>query len=183
MIVFRCFPATPGGDPRTEGGALWFPQPYQGQGRHDNPRRYGCLYVGERLAGVVAEQLQGFRSARRLATWMLRRDGLPMSLAAIDVPDDVEIVDLDEPRVLVRERMRPSEVATHHREETQRAAAGLHARHDAAGALRWWSTLESSWINLTLFDRVARRLRLREQRELTVFDPVVREAAAYLRLG
>ena len=60
------------------------------------------------------------------------------------------VVDLDEPRVLVRERLRPSVVATRQREVTQPQALALFER--GAAGMRWWSTFESLWANVTLFD-------------------------------
>lgn len=183
MIVHRCFPLERRADDHEQGGALWFPRPYQGDGRHDNPDLYGCLYVGENQVAVVAEQLQGFRGERRLATWMLERDGLPLALAAIALPVEASLLDLDDPSILVRETMRPSRIATRRRARTQADAASFFRTHPDLAGLRWWSTLEASWLNVTLFDRVRDALRLEDQRELTVFDPVVREAAEFLGLG
>jgi hypothetical protein len=182
MIAFRCFPLIPTADQRETGGALWFPRIYQGHGRHDNPDVYGCLYVGEREVGVVAERLQGFRSRGRLAARMLNREGRPLTLAAIELAATAVIVDLDDPTVLVREELRPSEIATHDRTRTQADARMIFERRSEASGLRWWSTLEASWLNLTVFERAAHGLRVLEQRELTVFDPVVREAAEFLGL-
>ena len=50
-------------------------------------------------------------------------------------------------------------------------------------AIRWWSTLESSWIDWTLFDRVEGALKVDEVRELAVGDTVVLEAADLLGLA
>ncbi len=183
MIVHRCFPREPGADEHEEGGALWFPRPFQGEGRHDNPELYGCLYVGESQVGAIAEQLQGFRGDRRLATWMLAREGLPLALAAIQLRDDAVVLDLDDPRILVREELRPSEVATRDRARTQADARMLFERHSEAAAIRWWSTLEASWLNVTVFERAAEALRVVEQRTLTVFDPAIRDAAEFLGLA
>ena len=183
MILYRCFPPRRRADEHREGGALWFPRAYQGKGRHDNPELYGCLYVGEEEIAPVAEQLQAFRGARRLATWMLEQEGVPLALAGIELPDDAVVLDLDDPTVLAREELRPSEVATHARARTQADARMLFERHADAAALRWWSALEASWINLTVFERAAEALRVVEQRELSVFDPAVREAAGFLGLG
>jgi hypothetical protein len=183
VIVYRCFPRRRRADEDREGGALWFPRAYQGKGRHDNPDLYGCLYVGEEEVAPVAEQLQAFRGSRRLATWMLEREGLPLALAAIELPEDAAVLDLDDPAVLIREELRPSEVATHARARTQGDARMLFERHSDAEALRWWSALEASWHNLTVFDRAVEHLRVVEQRELSVFDSAVREAAEFLGLG
>jgi hypothetical protein len=184
LRLWRVLPWDGRARPREPGGALWFPRPFQGSSRHDNPDRYGCLYVTEHPASAVAEALAPFRGSGELDASMLERGGAPLALVAIDVPDDAELVDLDEPRVLRAERLRPSTVATRTRTVTQAYAAALHERHPDAAGLRWWSTLESSWINVTLFDRAARRLRSRPPQHLAMTgDPAVEEAAALLGLA
>lgn len=175
MILYRCFARS-----RTE-DALWFPRVFQGEGRHDNPARYGCLYLADRPLSCVIEQLARFRG-QRLVPGLLRRRGLPLALATIELRDDATLLDLDDPAVLRRERLRPSLVATRHRAVTQPQAAALFDRHPDAAGLRWWSTWEASWGNVTLFDRAAGALRVREVRELAVDDPAVVEAADFFGL-
>jgi hypothetical protein len=82
--------------------------------------------------------------------------GLPPALASLELPDEAASVDLDDPLALSAEGLRPSQVATRRRRTTQSQAAEIHASHPVA--IRWWSTLEASWINWTLFDRVAAAL-------------------------
>jgi hypothetical protein len=168
--------------PDEPGGALWFPREQQGHGRHDTPDLYGCLYVSEDAVSAVAERLAAFRGTGRLTGSMLTHLGRPLALAELDLPDETIAVDLDDPDVLAAERLRPSRLATRARPVTQRAAADLFEAHPDAVGLRWWSTLEASWINWTLFDRVGADLRLTEVTELRIDDPVVREAAALLGL-
>jgi hypothetical protein len=165
------------------GGTLWFPRERQGYGRHDNPDLYGCLYVAEDAASAVAEALAAFRGTGHLTASMLTHLGRPLALAEIELADQAVVVDLDDPGVLVTEALRPSRVATRARGITQRIAAELHRAHPEAAALRWWSTLEASWINLTLFDRATPALTLAEVAELRIDDIVVRDAAALLGLG
>ena len=43
MILHRCLAWNERAAPDAADGALWFPRPYQGEGRHDNPAAYGCL--------------------------------------------------------------------------------------------------------------------------------------------
>ena len=45
MILYRCFAWDERAGPAGPDGPLWFPRIYQGEGRHDNPDRYGCLYL------------------------------------------------------------------------------------------------------------------------------------------
>ena len=180
MILHRCFAWNERARPDQPDSPLWFPRVFQGDGRHDNPDVYGCLYVTDREASGVIEQLARFRSQRLIPQMLLRR-GLPLALAAIELPDGAELVDLDDPVVLRRRRLRPSVVATRERAITQPQALAVYRETTAAG-LRWWSIFESLWANYTLFDRAVGRLRLQEVRRLVVDDPAVVEAADYLGL-
>ena len=158
MRLYRTVPLDPRAAPDGVGGALWFPREFQGAGRHDNPDRYGCLYCSTVAVSAVSESLAMFRGTGALRASMLLRFGRPLVLVELELSARSGLVDLDDPAVLVREGMRPSEVATHDRARTRRQAAALHAAHPRAPGLRWWSTLESSWINVTLFDRAGSRL-------------------------
>ena len=94
MILFRCFPWDREVAATARGGALWFAQMLQGSGRHDNPLLYGCLYVSERTLSTVVEQLARF-AGRPLTEDKLRRFGLPLALAEIELAEGEELVDLD----------------------------------------------------------------------------------------
>jgi hypothetical protein len=176
VILHRCFAWDERAGDAGPDGPLWFPRIYQGEGRHDNPDRYGCLYLSLSPLSTVVEQLARFRGQRLLPS-LLRRRGLPLALADLELDDDVELVDLDDPVILRRERLRPSRIATRDRSITQPQALALHARHRKAAGLRWWSTYEATWLNVTLFDRAARHVRKRSVRALTIEDPIVVEAA------
>ena len=176
MILYRCFAWDARADDRSPDGPLWFPRVFQGEGRHDNPELFGCLYLSTRALSSVAEQLSRFRGQRLLPS-LLRRRGLPLGLAELELADPVELIDLDDPVVLRRERLRPSVVATRQRDMTQPQARHLHTAHPAAAGLQWWSTYEALWMNVTLFDRAATKLRARSVRALTLDDPAVIEAA------
>jgi hypothetical protein len=181
VILYRCFAWNERARAGEPDGALWFPRVFQGEGRHDNPDLYGCLYLADRAVSCVVEQLARFRS-QRLTAALLRRRGLPLALAELELADAAELVDLDDPAVLRRERLRPSRVATRAREVTQPQALTLHERHRAAAGIRWWSTFEAQWTNVTIFERAARSLRLRTVAALTVGDPAVADAAEFFGL-
>ena len=55
--------------------------------------------------------------------------------------------------------------------------------HPGADGLRWWSTLEAGWLNVTLYDRAAPRLAVRAVHPLAPADEVVRDAARFLGLA
>lgn len=181
MILYRCFAWNEHASPREPDGPLWFPRIFQGEGRHDNPDLYGCLYVSDRPLASIVEQLARFRGQRLLPS-LLKRRGLPLALAELELEDPVALIDLDDPAVLRRERLRPSLVATRQRDTTQPQARALYERHPPAAGLRWWSTYESLWAHVTLFDRAAPLLRVRSVRALVLDDADVVEAADFFGL-
>jgi hypothetical protein len=184
VILYRCFAWDDNARNAEPDGPLWFPRMFQGDGRHDNPDLYGCLYLADRAMSCVVEQLARFRG-QRLSPPLLRRRGLPLALAELELADRAQLIDLDDPVVLRRERLRPSLVATRHREVTQPQARMLHEQQVGAAGLRWWSIYEALWINVTLFDRAAAQLHVQSVRALGVDDPAVVEAAHFfgLRVG
>ena len=181
MILSRCFAWNEHANDPDPDGPLWFPRPFQGEGRHDNPDLYGCLYVSDRPLASIVEQLARFRGQRMLPS-LLRRRGLPLGLAELELDDPANLVDLDDPMVLRRERLRPSQIATRRRDTTQPQARKLYEQHRDAAGLRWWSTYESSWANVTLFDRAARTVSVRSVRALKIDDPDVVDAADFFGL-
>jgi hypothetical protein len=183
VIVWRVLPVDPAAADDAAGGPLWFPREYQGAARHDNPEAYGCLYVSQTPVSAVAEALAPFRGRGALTAAMLERAGRALSLVALDLREPHGLLDLDEPATLAAEGLRPSGVATRVRATTQRDALRLFHGHRRATGLRWWSTIEASWINLTIFDRARRRLRVRSVELVGAEHEAVRGAAAELGLA
>ena len=183
MRLWRVLPWDPSARVGQLGHALWVPREYQGSGRHDAPDRYGCLYLAEGAVSPVAETLAPFRGTGDLQPELLIRSGRQLALVELELADDATLIDFDDPAVLVAESLRPSVVATGQRSVTQAYAVGQFERHSAAAGLRWWSTLEASWIQVTLFDRALGGLSVRDVRTLTVDDEAVAAAASYLGLA
>lgn len=183
MIVWRVLPVDPAAAEDAAGGPLWFPREHQGAARHDNPTAYGCLYAAETPVSAVAEALAPFRGRGALTPAMLERAGRRLSLAALELREPAGLLDLDEPLTLAAEGLRPSNVATRVRRRTQSDALALFESHRRATGLRWWSTIEASWINVTVFDRARRRLRLRSVELLSPDHEVVRAATVELGLA
>jgi hypothetical protein len=100
---------------------------------------------------------------------------MPLALARLELDDRRELIDLDDPAVLKRERLRPSQVATRQRTGTQPQALNLFRRHRSAAGLRWWSTWEALWANVTVFDRASGALTLDEVTALTLDHPSLLE--------
>jgi hypothetical protein len=65
---------------------------------------------------------------------------------------------------------------------TQPQALALFRAHTEAAGLRWWSTWESLWTNVTVFDRAARALSVARVEPLSLEHPAVLEAADFFGL-
>jgi hypothetical protein len=180
VILWRCFAWDRGAAAGQPGSPTWLARAYQGGGRHDNPESYGCLYLGDRVVSGIVEQLAPFRGNRFLASFLVRR-GLPLAVAELELPEGAAVVDLDDPGELVHRGLRPSLVATRRREVTQPQA--LAAYREGADALRWWSTHEALWTNVTLFDRAAPALRVGDVRALAPDDAALSEATEFLGIA
>ena len=61
LILYRCFAWNERARPDQPDSPLWFPRVFQGDGRHDNPDVYGCLYLTDRESSGVVEQLGRFQ--------------------------------------------------------------------------------------------------------------------------
>ena len=172
MTLYRVFPSVPGSRPREAGGPLYVARHLQGSSRHDDPSRYGALYTSRSAESAVAEALQAFRG-RDVEPRHLVRTGRPLALAEIDESRLARLPDLDDPRELVRRSLRPSAVATHDRSVTQPEAAAMF--DDGHPGFAWWSTIEASWSNVTLFvERASRGVRIAgSPSPLTVTHPVL----------
>ena len=177
-MLYRLFPWDHAADASSLGGALFNPRAQQGSGRHDNPDLYGALYVARVEVSAVAEWLAGFRGQTLVPDDFTRTDGRRWALVGLDDAALRGMVDLDDPVELASRRMRPSMVATRTRSSTQEVAGTLFAE-DIPG-FGWWSTLEPSWPNVTLFaERALDVLRVADgPREIAIDHPVVRAAGA-----
>jgi hypothetical protein len=98
-------------------------------------------------------------------------------MVAFDDSGLTGLVELDDPRNLLARDLRPSTVATRARKVTQRWAREIH--EEGVAGFEWWSTIEASWINVTLFaDRAHERVALAADPEpLSLAHPAVRDAA------
>ncbi len=183
MRLWRVLPWDPSMSVGEPDDALWVPRAFQGTGRHDAPDRYGCLYLAEAAVSAVAEMLAPFRGTGDLRPELLVRSGRQLALAELELDAHAVLIDLDDPTVLAAETLRPSIVATSRRGITQAYAVSQFERHPGAAGLRWWSTLEASWIHVTLFDRALGAVNVRSVRLLGVDDETVVTAAAHLGLA
>lgn len=179
-MLYRVFPKVAGAAPSQDGGPLYVDRTLQGPGRHDNPTEFAALYMSRQAESAVAERIKWFQGRTVTPDAFQRVDGRPYALATLDDSGLEGLVDLDDPRELIRLGFRPSQVATHHRDLTQRMA--LSVFQEGATGMEWWSTIEASWANVTVFaERAADRLQATGEPEpLSVRHPMVMVAAEFL---
>ena len=179
-MLYRVFPMLAGAGPNDPGGVLFVARERQGAGRHDNPDRYGTLYATRSPESAIAERIQTLRGQELEPRDLVRVDGSVLALGSIDDAELPPPVDLDDPRELLRLDLRPSRVATAERTATQPIALSIF--EEGAVGFSWWSTLEASWTNVTLFaERAAPMMRIPDEPEpLSLAHPSVIEAARAL---
>lgn len=170
MNFFRVIPFSTGDDLIT---ALPPPRALQGAGRHDNADLYTALYCSTDKIACVSEAIQNFTS---LTDDNLFRAGKRLHLAQFALPEGRKIVNADDPRVLVERALRPSVVATRNRSVTQPIARTVYEAGE--DGLLWWSTIESSWINATLFfEKVSKNITFSGlPTPLTILSNEIRDA-------
>jgi len=102
---------------------------------------------------------------------------LPGSVRAIArylLPETVRLCNLDEPRQLLKLKLRPSQVVSRDYTVTRDWARRIHEQRQWAG-VRWWSYYDSRWSSHGLWD--LRSLVLDEIRVLRLDDPSLLEAS------
>jgi hypothetical protein len=163
------------GDPARNGHPLYV-WPNQGAGRVDDPAgEYLVLYAGDSAAGAVAEHLGNY--ARWTPAVLEPPPSAPPGsvLALARIAGDPQVLDLDDPYVLVEQGLRPSSVVSRDRTVTQRWARALFDSGEHAG-VTWWSYRDPRWASYGLWDHMG--LTLADDPEpLTLSHPAVVEAS------
>ena len=93
MILYRCFAWNERARPDQPDSPLWFPRVFQGDGRHDNPDVYGCLYLTDREISGVVEQLARFRGQRLIDALLVRRGLASRWRDELRTPPTVDLAD------------------------------------------------------------------------------------------
>jgi RES domain len=165
------------------GGPLYVPRDQQRQGRHDIPDHDGILYACASQIGAIAEVLQGFRGSEESIgdDDFKRPGGLVQAWSTFELSDSAALIDLDDPVQLAQRSIRPSQMATSKNRDTTRAIS-LRLYEEGTDGFLWWSVLEGSWINVSLFQsRVLPKLTLKAPPEvLSTQLPALQQAASVL---
>jgi D-alanyl-lipoteichoic acid acyltransferase DltB (MBOAT superfamily) len=162
VILFRVFPWDQQSEGSSAGGPLFVPRLKQGSGRHDIPERDGVFYCSTNVTSAIAEAIQSFRGRKINNQTFQRVNGWILSLVSYNIQDDkLKIENLDHPKNLAKRGLIPSQIATNHRPTTQNVARRLY--DEGLSGFSWWSALEASWQNVTLFEnRVKKHLEIKD---------------------
>ncbi len=139
-------------DPSEAFHPLFVPVGMQGTGRFDNPHRYASLYASVSAVAAVGEVFGSY------AIWdeeevTRELDGRPRCLVQFEVPDELTILDLDDPGVLTLLALRPSDVVRRNRDRTQEVALLQWLGREQSGVrgVRWWSYWRPEWTVVALW--------------------------------
>jgi hypothetical protein len=156
----------------------------QRKGRYDIPDRSAVLYVSLQKESAIAEQLQVFRNrekALKASTIFEPNPDLCLMMAQLEI-ERSKLIDLTNPRKLAGMKLTPADIATHHRERTQKVSEMIY--DDKYDGFLWWSTLEAQWTNGTLFAaRVKNKIKVTNKAPLSVHLPEVREVMQFLKIN
>jgi hypothetical protein len=157
LLTYRVFPYLAAARPGEPGDPLYEHRPQRG-GRIDHPD-YHVWYLS-RLAKAACGETFG-----NLSHWdpsMLEFPQIPGGRRAIGVyrlPDDVRVLDLDDPAQLVRLRLRPTQIVVRNLAVTQAWGHRIWSETDPHSgdhkwqAVSWWSCHHPVWSVLASWPR------------------------------
>jgi hypothetical protein len=177
--LYRVFPFNPESLKYQPGHVFYVSQKKQGQGRFDIPELDGVLYCSRDSISAIAEFIQVFRGQSITSAHFERADGLTMAIANFQYPDSKKLINLDDPKTLVKFNIRPSHFLTRNRLKTKAVCQQIYKKTN--DGFLWPSTLEGSWVNCCLFEsRVRSKLSITTIRPLTLDMSELQEAAKIL---
>lgn len=176
-ILYRVFPYVPTAAVNEPGGAAYVPP--QGGGRLDNPGIYSVLYLSDAPAGAIAEAFGRF--PEWTAAILEGSPSLPGSARAVarfHLPDDAPICNLDDPVLLQRLGLRPSDIVSRDYTRSRAWAQRIYEQGEQGGwfGVRWWSYYDSQWASFGLWN--IGRLKLEEVKLLRLDEPAFLDASS-----
>jgi hypothetical protein len=186
VIVYRVFAHDPAATDGSPGSAAYLHRP-QGRGRLDNPAAYDLWYFAVVPEGAIGEV---FGDLTEWVDDMFQAPYLPgarRALGRFEVPDDLNILDMDDARTLLDRGLRPTQVVARNRSATQTWALDIfrETAHDGSrkwDGIRWWSYDRPQWPVIGLWVAPGDRPRSRVVGVdlLDLFHPSVLDAATTL---
>ena len=172
-VLHRVFPyvaAAAGDEP---GGAVYVPS--QGGGRLDNPGIYSILYLSDAPAGAIAEAFGRFPEWNQaILAGTPSLPGSARAIARFHLPDDARVCNLDDPALLQKLGLRPSDVVSRDYTRSREWARRIYEQGKWFG-VRWWSYYDSQWASFGLWN--ISRLKLEDVKLLRLNEPAFLDAS------
>lgn len=149
MILYRVFPHLSTARRGTPGHPHYLHRP-QGKGRLDNPGDYDLWYFAVVPEGAIGEVFGD------LTAWVDGMFDVPFlpgarrALGRYELPDDLDILELDDAQALLDRGLRPTQVVGRNRAVSQTWALRIFREqtHDGSrkwAGVRWWSFQRPQW--------------------------------------
>ena len=123
----------------------------QGVGRHDIPDKTAVIYCSQSSVSAIAEVIQGFRGITLGDGDFKVPQNKMRALCHFVLDDNISLIELNDPIELNKRQLKPSQVVSSNRKVTQNISRSLFDEN--ISGFTWWSTLNSSWENVTLFKK------------------------------
>ena len=149
MIVYRVFPYLPAARPGAPGHPDYLHKP-QGKGRLDNPADYDLWYFAVMPEGAIGEVFGNFTMWVDDMFEVPFLPGARRALGRYELPDDLDILDLDDAQALLDRGLRPTQVVGRNRAASQTWALRIFQERTHDGSrkwigVRWWSYQRPQW--------------------------------------
>jgi hypothetical protein len=149
MLLYRVIPYLKQALAGRPGHPLYL-NPAQGEGRLDNSDRYLIYYFSRESSGAIGEKFSRYQPWTEAMLDCGELDGGVYALATYWLPDDVPLLDMDNPATLQRLGIRPTQVVEPNRSATQEWVRLVYDEHNAQGRRRWdglrlWSSHRACW--------------------------------------
>lgn len=177
MILYRCFPYSSATKKIEPGHPLFIPAK-RSTGRINNPDIYSPSYWSAQPECAVAE-VYGGQMYWSPGTF-LGGPQLPKThqgIAAIEIPNDARIFNMDDAPNLVKLKLRPSQVVTRDSAVTQAWARKIFETNKFVG-ISWWSIFWPEWQSYGLWSLTGAQVLSIEK--LSIGHPAVLESAEVL---
>jgi len=110
----------------------------QGNNRHDIVKKDVVIYCSLNRKACIAERLKYLRNLQLNNDDFEYKNDMYIVIADINIDDKANLLDLTDPKVLVKYKLSPLDLATRNRDITQKVSREIY-NHNFDGFI-WWST-------------------------------------------
>ncbi len=158
----------------------------QGKGRHDIIDKDGILYCSYDKCSVIAEILAPF-SNRSIGSDVVKRlfDNInsTTAIAHFNIARDVNIANLTRASSLTKLKLNPADIATMNRTTTQAISRRIFDLKTMYTGFSWWSSIESQWTNVSLFQsRLNKSIKISKIELIDIHSNYFQKAIDTLRI-